>query len=244
MPINYVEELDSLYTTTFQLRRKEIVDQVFLSTPFWYLLTKGGKRRTEQGGRWIEVPLAYSKNETVKYFGKGDTISIQDTDPLTVARWNWKYLAGTIARYFVDDQRNRGRGAVINLMNAKIDNLQRSLIDKMEVSLFGDGTGDSGKAIDGLGNIVAIAPGTGTVAGINRASYDWWRNNYKNMSGEAASVYLRKRMNTMFNDCGRLGEGVSRFPTLMICAQNVYEMYENELVEIKQIVNKELGDLG
>lgn len=57
MALSYTEQLDSLYTTTFQLRRKQIIDQVFNATPFFYLMTRKGKRRTETGGRWIEIPL-------------------------------------------------------------------------------------------------------------------------------------------------------------------------------------------
>ena len=246
MALSYTEQLDTLYTTTFQLRRKTIVDQIFTATPLWYTLTKKGKRRTESGGRWIEVPLQYAKNETVTFFGKGDTISINDTQPLTVARWNWKYLAGSVVRYFVDDQKNRGQSAVINLMNAKIDNLQTSLVDKLETSLFGDGTGDSGKAIDGFGNIIAETTTSGTVAGIDRASYSWWRNQATNMTGLSASINLRKYMATKFNDCGQQGEGVTRFPDLIITTQTIYEYYESECLEIARINigDKTLADLG
>jgi hypothetical protein len=240
----YIEQLDNLYTTTFQLRRREIIDNIFNATPLFYILTKKGKRKGEEGGRWLEIPLEYAKNTTVSFFAKGDTIDITEGEFLTVARWDWKYLAGSIVRYFVDEQKNKGKAAIISLVNSKIDNLQRSLIDKLETSMFGDGTSDDGKAIDGLGNIVATTPTSGTVGGINRASYTWWRNQYKNMTGEDVSVYLRKRFNNMFNLCGQQGEGVSRFPDLIVCAQDVYEAYEAELLEIKQIVNKEIGDLG
>lgn len=246
MALSFTESLDTLYTTTWQLRRKEIVDQIMTATPFWYLMTKKGKRRTESGGRWIEVPLQYAKNETVQFFGKGDTISINDTQPLTVARWDWKYLAGSIVRYFVDDQKNRGQAAVINLMNAKLDNLRMSLIDKLETSLFGDGTGDSSKAIDGLGNIIAETTTSGTVAGIDRASYTWWRNNATNQTGKSSSVYLRSAMSTMFNNCGKQGEGVTRFPDVIVTTQTIYEYYESETVEIARILigDKQLADLG
>ncbi len=245
MALSYTEQLDTMYTTTFQLRRKEIVDQIFNATPFWYSLTKKGKKRTEQGGRWIEVPLQYAKNETVQFFGKGDTISINDTQPLTVARWDWKYLAASIVRYFVDDQKNRGQSAVINMMNAKIDNTQRALIDKLETSLFGDGTADSGKAIDGLGNIVSTST-TGSVAGIDRATYSWWRNNQTSLTSKSASIYLRSNMATMFNNCGQQGEGVTRFPDLIVTDQTTYEYYESEALEISRINigDKNLADLG
>jgi hypothetical protein len=235
-----------MYTTTWYLRRKEVVDQIFNATPFWYLLSKKGKRSTQTGGRSIEIPLQYAKNETVKFIGRGGTVELEATDPLTVVHWNWKYLTGHIIRYFADFQQNRGQAQLIKKVNADIDNLQSSLIDKMESSLFSDGTGDSNLATDGLANIVAILPTTGTVGNLNRATYSWWRNNYKSMSGEAASIYLRKRMNTMFNDCGKQGEGVSRFPDIVVTDQTVYEMYESECLEIARIMigDRKMADLG
>ena len=49
----------------------------------------------------------------------------------------------------------------------------------------------------------------------------------------------------MFNTCGKQGEGISRYPTIIICAQDVYELYEDELTEIRQIAtNKGIADLG
>jgi len=240
------EQLNTMYTTTWYLRRKTIVDNIFNATPFWYLLTKKGKRSTQTGGRAIEIPLQYAKNETVKFIGRGGTVELEATDPLTVVQWNWRYLTGHIIRYFADFQMNRGQAQLIKKVNADIDNLQSSLIDELEESLFSDGTGDAGQAIDGVGNIIAILPTTGTVGNLNRATYSWWRNQYKSMSGEAASIYLRKRMNTMFNDCGKQGKGVSRFPDILVGAQDVYEMYENECLEISRILigDRKMADLG
>jgi hypothetical protein len=168
------------------------------------------------------------------------------TDPLTVVHWNWKYLTGHIIRYFADFQQNRGKAQLIKKVNADIDNLQSSLIDSLETNMFGDGTGDSSLAIDGLDNIVAEAPATGTVGDLNRATYSWWRNQYKDMASEAASVYLRKRMNAMFNNCGKLGEGVTRFPDIIVCAQDVYEIYDSEVFEISRIIisDRKMADLG
>ena len=240
------EQLNTMYTTTWYLRRKTVVDNAFNATPFWYLLSKKGKRSTQEGGRSIEIPLQYAKNETVKFIGRGGTVELEATDPLTVVHWNWKYLTGHIIRYFADFQQNRGKAQLIKKVNADIDNLQSSLIDKLETSLFSDGTGDGNMAIDGVGNIIAISPTTGTVGNLDRATYSWWRNNYKNMSGEAASIYLRKRMGTMFNNCGQMGEGVSRFPDIIVCAQDVYEIYESEALEISRILigDRKMADLG
>lgn len=56
------EQLNTMYTTTWYLRRKTIVDNAFTATPFWYLMTKKGKRSTQTGGRSIEIPLQYAYN--------------------------------------------------------------------------------------------------------------------------------------------------------------------------------------
>ncbi|RLC39382.1 MAG: phage major capsid protein [Candidatus Coatesbacteria bacterium] len=236
MALTYLEQLDSMYATTWALRWKEVVDQIHEATPFFYLLKKKGRVRTESGGSRIEVTLRYQKNETVQFIGKGGTVSIKGTDALTVAFYPWKYLTGHIVRYFADFQQNRSKRALIKKVNDDIDNLRTSMIDKLESCLFGDGTADDGKAIDGLGNLVATDPTSGTVANIDRASYTWWRNNAEDMSGKAASLYLLPRMGRMFNRCGRHGEGISRFPDLVVCSEDVYDLYENEVLEITRIL--------
>jgi hypothetical protein len=62
MAATLTEQLNTMYTTTWYLRRKEVVDNIFNATPFWYLLTKKGKRSTQTGGRAIEIPLQYAYN--------------------------------------------------------------------------------------------------------------------------------------------------------------------------------------
>ena len=237
MPVTLTEQLDSLYTTTWQLMRKEAIDNIFKATPFWFWLTAKERRRTEQGGRYIGVPLEYRKNETVQSFGKGDTISTQDTDPLTMAKYDWKYVAGTIVRYYQDDQQNRGKAQIMSLAKAKFRNLEQSLIDKLEADLFGDGTGNSGKDIHGLGLLVS-EDGTGVVGGINASTETWWKNKYKDMVDRAPTTYLLSDMRTMFNDCSKGNDT----PTIIVTDQSSYELYEDEVMEQKQIVNKELGD--
>lgn len=243
MPPTLTEALDSMYTTTFQARKKKIVDQVFTATPFWYLLQKAGNIQSQDGGRWVEIPLSYAKNETVTFIAKGGTVSLAATDHLTVVQMPWRMAVVNVTRFWADELQNRGKSAIINKVNTDISNARDSLINEFEVTLFGDGSGHSGNAFGGLQEFVAEDPSTGTVGGIDRAVDTWWRNQAKDMSGEAASVYLIKRMRTMFNDCGK-GTGVNRFPTVMICAQDVHELYEDEALELYRISDTKLGDLG
>lgn len=237
MPITLTEQLDSMYTSTWQKMRKEAVDNIFKATPLWFWLTAKDRRRTEQGGRWLGVSLEYAKNTTVKSFDRGDTMTVTDTDPLTTAQFDWKYVAGTIIRYYTDDQKNRGQSQILNLAKAKFRNLEQSIIDKMEADLFGDGTGNGGKDIGGLSLLIAKG-GLGTVGGINATTNAWWRNKSYDMIDEAPENFLLTNMRTMLNNCSRGNDA----PTIIVTDQDSYELYEDEVMEQKLIVNKELGD--
>lgn len=111
----------------------------------------------------------------------------------------------------------------------------------METSIFGDGTEALGFL--GLQNLVADDPTTSTVvAGINQNTYDWWRNQTTDMTGESFATLGTDRMRTMFNNCGNNMK--SDFPDLILTGQTPYEYYEDTVEDQKRIVNKKMGDAG
>lgn len=234
------EQLDDFYTTTWNNRATKVQDQVFTATPFWkWMKTRNRVKIQGDGGRFIEVPLSYAKNETITSLGKGDTVSLSDTRFLTTAQYTWKYVAGNLTRYFTDDQQNKGKQAHINLANQKIDNLKNSMTDKFEEFMFGDGTGNSSKDPNGIRTFVVSSPSSGSVGNIDSATNAWWRNKQKTATG-AASTYLLSDMRNLFNNCSQ-GQGVDA-PTVIFTDQTSHELYEDEVQEIKTIQNSMSGD--
>jgi hypothetical protein len=240
MPPTLTEQLNTLWTTTWQNMRTEAIDQVFGEHPFWFWLSHKGKRRTEAGGRYISIPLSYGKNTTFTTLGMGGQVDITRQEKLMPTQWNWKYAAISVIRYWIEGLQNRGKAQIMSIMKNELENAKLSMAERLEEMLYGDGTGNGGKDFDGLGNIVAIDPTTGTVGGLNSATYDWWRNKTKNMSGEPMSTYLITRMRTMYNDVSK-GQG-SGTPDFLLTTQTIFEYYESEVQEQKQIVNQALGD--
>lgn len=238
---NRTEVLDDLYTTTWTNRKKEVTDSIFTATPLTKELQKrGGIQMNGTGGRFLEIPLSYAKNETVKSIGRGDTVSLSETKFMTVAQFDWKYLAGSIIRYFVDDTKNKSIQQHINWANAKIDNLRDSLTDLIEQQLFGDGTGNSSKDLDGLGNIVDITPTVArTVGNIPQTTYTWWQNKQKTATGPA-SVYLLSDMRNLANTTS---EAKTRmWPNIIITTQVVSELYADEVLEQRNIIQTTQND--
>lgn len=238
-PPTLTETLDNLYTTTWELRKSQVHDNIFTATPFWFWLKDKGKLRTEEGGRFVMTPLEYAKNDNVAWITKGGTVVLNDYEFLTEAKWDWKYQTGSIVRFGIDDQQNRGKAAIIKLMNAKMDNTEKSLIDNLETALF---TAQAGNLPYGLPDLVDPSPATGIVGGLNSATYNWWRNTATTMTGLSFAVYGVSKMRTMMNDLMN-NQRMDR-PDIIVTHQTPYEYYEDETMEQKQIVNKKLGDAG
>jgi len=239
------ETLNSIFATTWPSRKGKVFNQIFKATPLRMLLFEGGRVETRNGGTYIEEVIEYDENTSSQWIGRGGSVTLTETDPLTISRWNWRTLTGHIIRYWDDEMKNSGKEAIIRYVNAKIDNLRSSMSADLETALFADGT--TSNSIDGLDNIVAEAPGTGTVANINRATYAWWRNNYYDFDSDTIGLHLIKRMNKGWNDCGVYGTELNRFPNVTVTTQSIYEDYEEEAREMGHVVmnaKQNMIDLG
>src|SRR5687767_1225946 len=139
MPVNLslTEALDNLYTTTWQNMRDTVRDNIFNALPYWFWLKEKGRMETVEGGRFLTEPLQYDKSDAVRWIGRGGTAPMSDFQFLTIAKYDWRYLVGSIVRFGVDDQQNRGRNEILSLMNSKMDNVKNSLATEMETRLFG-----------------------------------------------------------------------------------------------------------
>lgn len=234
------ETLDTLYTTTWELRKGGVFDQIFGATPFWHWMKSKGKFKKQRGHRYITEPLQYDTNDNIYWLTKGGTVNLNQYEFLTTSKWDWKYLVGSMVRFGVDDQQNSGKAQIINLMNATNDNTLNSLISELETKLAGTVTGNS---ILGLQRLVPDDPTASVSVGtINQNTYSWWRNQESDLTGLSFSVYGVSYMRTLLNDC--MNNLTMDSPDIILCAQTPYEYYEDEAVEQKQIVNKTLGDAG
>jgi len=238
------QTIDSLFTSTWAYRKMEATEQAFLKTPFIYWLREKGKVKNISGYRRIEIPLNYGTNETLRWIGKGSTVPIQDSELLTMAYEEWKYVAVSIMRWFTEDQQNRSKAQMINLVETKLATAERTLWEEFERVMFADGTGS--KEPNGTQNLISITPTSGTVHGIPRCAAggttDWWSNQAKAASG-AASVYLVSDMRTCLNDITKYARAELK-DIFLVTDQTSYELYEDVCLDMKILSNTMLADAG
>jgi hypothetical protein len=242
MPLrSLTETLDNLYTTTWQNMKDDVADQIFDGSPFWFWMRQNDRLESVEGGRFLTEPVRYAKSDAVQFVSKGDSVALNDREFLAIANDDWRYMVDVIVRFGIDDQQNRGKNQILSLMQAKLDNSRDSMVDTLESTLFGT---QAGKSFNGLQNLVANDPTTGTLHGINRATFTWFRNQFKDGSvGPTYDSDPIEVLNKMVNDCSKnLRQDT---PDIIVSSQRPFEQYWLQMVDGQlRIVNKTLGDAG
>lgn len=240
MALTWTQQIDNMFTTTWANRKTTAIEQVYLKTPFIYWLKEKGKVEEQRGYRRVEIPLEYGRNETVKWIKKGSSMPMTEGELFTMAYEDWKYVAVSCVRYGTEDQQNRGSARIIDYVERKINAAERSLNEELERVCFADGTGVDEP--NGLQKLIAADPTSGTVHGLDRATYDWFRNQTKTATG-AASVYLISDMRNMLNNLTKYSRSEVK-DIFMMTDQTTYEAYEDVCLEMKQFFNQSLIDAG
>lgn len=226
---------DALLSTTLANYRPQLTDNVFTARPLTYFLMDKGRIRMLNGGTKIVEPLIYGQNSTVASYSGYDTISLTAQEGISAAEYEWKQYAASIAISGIEEGKNNGEQEIINLLEAKIMQAEESMREGFNQMFFADGTGNSGKDWNGLGNIVEAG---GTVGNINRATAgnEFWRS-YEENTAEALSL---AKMATAYNSVS-VGND---HPDMVLTTQTLFEKYEALLQPQLRYTDTKTADAG
>ena len=224
---------DALLSTTLANYRDKLTDNVFTARPLTYWLMDKGRIRTETGGTKIVEQLIYGKNSTVGPYAGYDTISLTAQDGISAAEYDWKQYAASIAISGIEEAKNNGEHAIINLLEAKIMQAEESMREGFNTMFFGSAAGANDW--NGLGNIVESG---NTVGGINSATAgnEFWRS-YEQNTAEALSL---ANMTTAYNSAS-VGND---HPDVILTTQTLFEKYESLLTPNLRYADTKTADAG
>jgi hypothetical protein len=205
---------------------------------YWLLdqLSKGKSFVAVNGGRTINGAVEYAVNTTVKSYSDTESLDTTRIDVFDEFSYSWKEYAGTVVMSELEKAKNQGEGRKFDLLAAKLENLRNSMRKALNEGLFSDGTGNGSKDIGGLLHIVPDDPTTGTVGGINRATFSFWRSQQTTDSGTSFNA-LRANMRTVYNNCS--SGAVAKHPDYWVTSQTVFEGYESLLIANEHVTSKE-----
>lgn len=224
---------DALLSTTLANYRSQLTDNVFTARPLTYFLMDKGRIRMLNGGTKIVEPLIYGKNNTVGSYSGYDSLSLTPQEGISAAEYEWKQYAASISISGIEEAKNNGEQEIINLLEAKIMQAEESMREGFNQMFFANGTGNSGKDWNGLGNLVEAS---GTVGGIDRSAHSFWRSYEEN----SAAALTLAQMSTAYNSVS-VGND---HPDMVLTSQTLFEKYEALLQPQLRYTDTKTADAG
>ena len=218
-----------LVSTTLRNHPSEVADNVSAHNALYRYLKDKGQIKKLDGGYEIVRPLDWQANNTYQRFSGYDLLNVQASNVLTAAKYDWVSAAVHVTASGDELRKNAGKSQLIDLMKSRVKNAMRTAANNMSVDLF-----SSGALTNQIGGLAAIitSDGTGTVGGINSATYTFWANQYREMTGTNAwtKSTIKGDMNAMWLSCVR---GTDK-PNLIISTNDFYAAYWESLQDLSR----------
>ena len=236
--------LSEIVTTTLRNRSGKLADNVTNNNALLARLNKKGNVKPVDGGRSIVQELDYQENGTFKRYSGYETLDISPSEVFSAAEFDWKQGAVSVSISGLEELQNSGSERVIDLLESRIKNAERTMANNVSNDLYSDGTASGGKQIGGLQHIIADAPSTGTVGGINRATYSFWRNYAYDATTDGGAAATAALMQGYMNQVWlNITRGSDR-PDLIVADNNYFKLYLESLQSIQRIASDDMAQAG
>lgn len=234
--------LDEIVTTTLRYRSGKLRDNMSKNIALLSRLQDKENIAPVSGGRSIVEELEYAENSTFMYYSGDETLNVGSSDVFTSAEYEWKQAAVAVKINGLELLKNSGREKVIDLLEARIKNAEKTMLNNLSTGVYSDGTGTGGKQIGGLQLLVSDA-GTGTVGGINSSTYSFWQNAVYDFStnGVAASALtIQDAMNSLYLSISRNRD----VPDLIVADNTYFGYYWKSLQAIQRVTDDKMASAG
>lgn len=235
--------LSEIVSTTLYNRSKAFADNVTNNNALLYRLEQRGKRKPFSGGRQIVQEIEYGENQTFGWYSGYDPLNISPSEVFTSAVFDIKQCSVAVSMSGLEELQNAGEEQVIDLLEGRISNAEKTMRNKMSEAIYSDGTGDGGKQLGGLQLLVSNA-GTGTVGGINSTTWDFWQNEVFDATTDGGAAATTANINSYMNRLWmRLVRGTDK-PDLIVADNNYYRLYWESLQAQQRFTSKEMAQAG
>lgn len=227
--------LSELVTSTLRNRTGILQNNVSRNNALLARLNKKGKMKPFNGGRTIVQELDYANNSTFTWYSGYQTVNINPSQVFTAAEFPIRQAALAVSISGLEEIQNSGENAIIDLLDARIENAERTFMNGLSNGIYGDGS--VAASIGGLQLLVAASPTTGTVGGIDRSQWPFWRNiafsALTNGGQAAAPANIQSYMDSIYVQLIRGRD----YPDLIVADNNMYRYYLQSLQAIQRITS-------
>jgi hypothetical protein len=227
--------LSEIVTTTLRRRSGKAVDNFSRNNAILVRMASKGKVQTFSGGRSIVRELEYANNRTYTRYSGYDVLNIAPSTIFTGAEFPIRQVAVAISMSGLEELQNAGKEQIISLLAGRMDNAERTMQNGLAYDMYQEGalTGQ----INGLQALVAASPATGTIGGIDRSLWTFWRNkSYSALSDGGAAVSAANVFDYLLALWVQLQRGRDQ-PDLILADNTIWRAYASFLQGYARITN-------
>jgi hypothetical protein len=232
--------ITDIIATTIQSRSGELADNLTQNNAILQRLNQKGNVRPFSGGNVILEEIMYDDSTTnnANSYSGYEVLNIAPDSPISAAQFKIAQYADSVTMSGLEMLQNSSKEAIIDLLDGRMQVSEARLLNRISGDLYGDGTGNGGKNLDGLGAAVAASPTSGTYGGINRATWTFWQNQIT--SGATSSTTI---LAAMTSAAIKQIRGTDK-ADLIVAGNTLYSYYVGALQAIQRIAAEESGAAG
>lgn len=234
--------LSEIVTTTLRNRTGKLADNVTRNNALFDRLRTRGKVRPFSGGRTILQEISYAQNGTYKRYSGYEVLNISPSDVITAAEYPIRQAAVAVSISGLEMLQNSGKEAIIDLLEARIENAEQTFVNGLAYDAYSDGTATG--QMTGLQALVSSTPTSGTIGGIDRATWVFWRNiAYSSVTdggAAATAANIQRYMNSLALQLVRGNDG----PDLAVADTNYYNLYLQSMQAMQRVTDERTAGAG
>jgi len=236
--------ITDIIATTIQNRSGVIADNVTRNNALLSRLRQRGNVKKFSGGNVIMQELSFAENGNAGWYSGYETLPVAAQDVISAAQYDIKQCAVPVTISGLEQLQNAGKEQIIDLLEGRIAVAESTMANMIAQGIYSNGTGSGGKEITGLAAMVAVAPATGVVGGIDRNTWAFWRNQVFDATtdGGAATTAanIQQYMNTLW---AKMVRGTDR-ADLIVMDNAYWGMYMASLQAIQRFTSEMDANLG
>jgi len=231
-----------ILATTIENRSRNVADNTMSNNALLARLKARGKVRTFSGGVKILQELSFNENANAGWYSGYDILPVGVSDNISAAEYNIKQAAVPVIISGLEQLQNSGREAMIDLMEARLDVAESTMMNLISSGIYSDGTGAGGKEIDGLDAAVPLDPTAAPYGGIDGATFTFWQNAVSDQTAAAGldPTQIQGFWNLLWSQLVRGSDRVDLIP----CDSTVWNAYIASLQNQQRFSNTNEGDAG
>lgn len=235
-----------IVATTIQSRSGVLADNVLNNNPLLARLKAKGNVRPFSGGNVILEELMYvdSTTNNINSYSGYETVNISPNSPISAAQFPITQYSGAVAMSGLEMLQNSSKEAIIDLLEGRVMIAEKELQNRINLDLFGDGTGNNGKNLTGLAAAVPDVPTSGVYGGIDRSVWTFWRpTKYSGVTDGGAAVSAANIMQYMTAASLKVVRGNDK-PDLYVADTAFFQLYVNALQAIQKVSDTSSAGAG